>query len=86
LNTILKHDKAIKTEEVMVEFKLPRNSIFRYKLDKRLKGIVAVVRSFSQDILYILDEHPNNVVKQIRRICGKNVRYTCTAVPMQRGV
>lgn len=75
--------KINNSEEILYELTLPKHTA--YRLEKRLNGIVAIVKGFKSDILYFTDKNPSKVANKIKRLCG-NIRYTCAAVPMQKGV
>jgi len=75
--------KINNSEEILYELMLPKHTA--YRLEKRLNGIVAIVKGFKSDILYFTDKNPSKVADKIKKLCG-GIRYTCVAIPIQKGV
>ena len=65
--------------ENVFEYTFAPGAIKKYYLDKKIRGIIVVVKGFKEDILYISD-NPSKVSKQIRTICGETMQYGCVAL------
>jgi|GEM_PF-4715552 len=70
-------------KNVFYEFSLPPGTIKKFELDKHINAF-AIVQSFGQDYLYVAG-NPINVNKQIRKICGKRLKYSCTTIAERKG-
>lgn len=68
-------DKREQLHSEVYEYLLPHGAIKKYKIDRRLGSIIAIVRSFKLDALYIKG-NPAIVAAKIEAICGQDVFYS----------
>lgn len=65
------------------EFSLPPGTIKAFGLDKQINAF-AIVQSFRRDYIYV-SGNPLGAYKKIQQLCGKRLRYGCTAIPKRKG-